>query len=218
MNLKKFGISMLASATLLTTTAPLITNKSLAATTTTLKKNIPVTAKAKKSLTQPLPTSPSSFSTKDKQVIKAVQKNATVTHKNGVTTVAISDKKLIPILNKAYSLKYDPYDQILARRYSRGKTYVKFYGRKRSGNVDIYLSARMLNKIRQSTINAGISVIYGLFAIPAGVSSMGVAWLVFMKLVKKIATLVVDQTFNSYKAGRVYKLRHWKYAGWRYQR
>ena len=51
MNLKKFGISMLASATLLTTTAPLITNKSLAATTTTLKKNIPVTAKAKKSLT-----------------------------------------------------------------------------------------------------------------------------------------------------------------------
>lgn len=84
---------MLASATLLTTTAPLITNKSLAATTTTttLKKNIPVTAKAKKSLTQPLPTSPSSFSTKDKQVIKAVQKNATVTHKNGVTTVAISD-------------------------------------------------------------------------------------------------------------------------------
>lgn len=83
--------------------------------------------------------------------------------------------------------------------------------------MDIYLSARALNKVREAGIGAGIKIVYALLASVAGISSMGIAWGVLMILLRKITTLVVDQTFRAYKAGRVYKIRHWKYAGWRYQ-
>ena len=36
-----------------------------------------------------------------------------------------------------------------------------------------------------------------------------------MNLKKFGISMLASATF---KAGRVYKLRHWKYAGWRYQR
>ena len=50
----------------------------------------------------------------------------------------------------------------------------------------------------------------------AGVPTMGLASGVIAFIAKKLVGAMLGQV-NPYKVGRVYKIRNWKYAGWRYQ-
>lgn len=45
---------------------------------------------------------------------------------------------------------------------------------------------------------------------------MGVATTAITYSAKKLVGAMLGQV-NPYKVGRIYKIRHWRYAGWRYQ-
>ena len=53
-------------------------------------------------------------------------------------------------------------------------------------------------------------------SIVAGVPSMGIATTSIYAVAAELVSRMLSQV-GSYKYGRVYKVRNWKYAGWRYQ-
>lgn len=74
----------------------------------------------------------------------------------------------------------------------------------------------MLNKIRTAGYSAAFGIIVGLIGAAAGVPLMGVATTAITYSAKKLVGAMLGQV-NPYKVGRIYKIRHWRYAGWRYQ-
>lgn len=150
-------------------------------------------------------------------------------------SVTITDEAL----DQALSLDNNNEVLVARRKHKSGKTTLKFLGKKRNGNIDIYLSKNALNRIKKGGIGLGVSLVLALIAAPllipvaggsiTGVSgsalgalmgkvgTLGVSWVVFMQGVRKLVTAVVSQTFSKFKAGRIYKIRHWHYSGWSYQ-
>lgn len=101
----------------------------------------------------------------------------------------------------------------LVKKHQAGVTRVRYYG---NGNFNLYLSKSMLNKIRSASYGVAFGIISGLIGSAAGVHTMGLASGVIAFIAKKLVGAMLGQV-NPYKVGRVYKIRNWKYAGWRYQ-
>ena len=137
--------------------------------------------------------------------------NGALETKNGVTTFTISDDALQRILVKESGTK--GLVQFRAKRKVSGVTRVKNYG---NGNFDIYLSKNMLNFIRGKGFKYGFTIVVNLIATAAGIPSMGVATAVITSAASTLVSLMINQV-NPFKVGRVFKIRKWKYAGWRYQ-
>lgn len=129
---------------------------------------------------------------------------------NGVKTFEISDDALERAINEAYGTSFSGE---LVKKHQAGVTRVRYYG---NGNFNLYLSKLMLNKIRSASYGAAFGIISGLIGSAAGVPTMGLASGVIAFIAKKLVGAMLRQV-NPYKVGRVYKIRNWKYAGWRYQ-
>lgn len=153
--------------------------------------------------------------TTQQQISKEVAEKATVTSEGNNTVVSISDYELNEILNKIYGEPDGSDNEI--QYVKAGTSKLVFHGKKKSGNVDVYLSKDMLNRIKKAGINAGVSIVAGLFAVVGGVTGLGIAWGVFTYALKKLVTAMIYDNAKNFKAGRIYRLRSWKYAGWRYQ-
>lgn len=130
------------------------------------------------------------------------------------TTISITDFQMRNILS---GLGFDQIDLgMLGLQRISGVTKVKFYGRKRSGNANVYLSASMLNRVKKSATSAAVSAIFALFAFPLGPVG-GLAWGTINFASKQLVTAAIHANVNKFKAGRIFKVRSWKYKGWSYQ-
>lgn len=146
-----------------------------------------------------------------KQVLDSIKSHAKITRKNGVTTLTISDSDLELAINESYGTLFA--SSAAKRRKVAGVTKVKNYGH---GNINIYLSKNTLNTIRRSSMSAAINLLFGLIGAAASVDTAGTGVVVARSLASKLAGAMLSQV-GAYKVGRVYKIRNWKYAGWRYQ-
>lgn len=149
----------------------------------------------------------------DSKFMNKIAEYATVETNGDTTTAFISDIDVAKIENQLYGT---PIDKSILLRKS-GNTKIVFHGKARKGNVDIYLSASMLNKLKKGSINGDITVVAGLLATAAGATGLGVAWGVINYAIKKLMTEALYNNISHFKAGRIFKIRNWKYAGWSYQ-
>lgn len=74
----------------------------------------------------------------------------------------------------------------------------------------------MLNKIRIEGYSVAFGAVLSLISAALGVPSMGVASWAITTVSQKLVGAMLGQV-SPYKACRVYKIRGWRYAGWRYQ-
>lgn len=145
------------------------------------------------------------------ELSKEIAKAGSVTYENGVKTFEISDDRLELAIDKAYGNKFSV--ELAKKKHHAGVTKVKYYGH---GNANIYLSKSMLNKIRSIGYGRGFKIVVSLIAVAAGVPSMGVAGGVITSVASSLVGAMLNQV-KPYKVGRVFKIRGWKYVGWRYQ-
>lgn len=199
---KKLGISLAAASLLGTTMATTITN-----TFASVEQN-PAT-------TENSTTDQTNKVLDDATVQKIAEDIKTAgefTTDGEDTTFTISDNAVESILAKYHVIDAPDYD--FTRKV--GKTTVKFHGNALKGNFDIYLSAKTLNKIRRGSFGTGTNLVIGLISKIAGVPSLGAATWVIKKLAGKLVGAMMQQV-GAFKAGRIFKIRSWKYKGWSYQ-
>ncbi|WP_317638005.1 hypothetical protein [Lactobacillus xylocopicola] len=142
---------------------------------------------------------------------KEIEKLGTKTSGNGITTFEISDAALEKVINKTFGNKVSNTE--LARKHSAGVTKIKYYG---NGNMNVYLSKDMLNRIRGMGYSSGYKIVVGLISAVAGIPTMGVASVLIMAASGSLVSAMLNQV-NPFKAGRIYKIRNWSYTGWSYQ-
>lgn len=139
-----------------------------------------------------------------------IAQSGTLTNENRVKTFEISNDALLRAINKAYG---NEFSAELAKRHHAGVTKVKNYG---NGNINVYLSKSMLNKIRTEGYSVAFCAVLSLISAALSVPSMGVASWAIAAVSKKLVGAMLGQV-SPYKVGRVYKICGWRYAGWRYQ-
>ncbi|MFC6254989.1 hypothetical protein ACFP1H_10410 [Secundilactobacillus hailunensis] len=139
-----------------------------------------------------------------KQQIQQKIKASTNIEKDGNDTIAtVSDISI----ERAYMSVLDPSALIVSAR-STGKTKIVWHGAAKKGNVDIYLSAKWLNWLKDLPANTAVSVaMYALLTLAGG--GAGVLNYALGKVVK----LALDENIKHFKTGRVFKFRGWKYKG-----
>lgn len=147
------------------------------------------------------------------QLLKA-NSSTTYDSSSDTTTISITDFQMRNIL---IGLGFKPSDLgMLGFQRIAGVTKVKFYGNKKKGNANVYLSASMLNRIKKSATSAAVSALFALFALPLGPVS-GLAWGTINFASKQLVTAAIHANVRKFKAGRIFKVRSWKYKGWSYQ-
>lgn len=200
--LSKFTAIAMASATLLTVVAPTISSSVNASTVNSDTKS----ANSGDTQTFLIPEN-----TETQQTIsKDIAQSGTFTNENGVKTFEISNDALLRAINKAYG---NEFSAELSKRHHAGVTKVRNYGH---GNINVYLSKSMLNKIRTEGYSVAFGAVLSLISAALDVPSMGVASWAIATVSKKLVGAMLEQV-SPYKVGRVYKIRGWRYAGWRYQ-
>lgn len=200
--LSKFTAIAMASATLLTVVAPTISSSVNASTVNSDTKS----ANSGDTQTFLIPEN-----TETQQTIsKDIAQSGTFTNENGVKTFEISNDALLRAINKAYG---NEFSAELSKRHHAGVTKVRNYGH---GNINVYLSKSMLNKIRTEGYSVAFGAVLSLISAALDVPSMGVASWAIATVSKKLVGTMLEQV-SPYKVGRVYKIRGWRYAGWRYQ-
>lgn len=206
--LSKFTAVAMASATLLTVVAPTISSSVSASTINSDTKS----ANSGNTQTFVIPKrSVVPENTKIQQTLSEdIAQSGTLTNENGVKTFEISNDALLRAINKAYG---NEFSAELAKRHHAGVTKVKNYG---NGNINVYLSKSMLNKIRIEGYSVAFGAVLSLISAALGVPSMGVASWAITAVSKKLVGAMLGQV-SPYKVCRVYKVRGWRYAGWRYQ-
>lgn len=151
------------------------------------------------------------LSNTSEQLIDLIRAHSKITKSGGVTTLSISDEDLELAINKSYGPLFA--SSFAKRKKVAGVTRVKNY---KHGNIDIYLSKNTLNSIRRSSLSAVVNLFFGLIGAATGAETGGASIAVIRSLASKLAGAMLSQV-GEYKVGRVYKIRKWKYAGWRYQ-
>lgn len=136
-----------------------------------------------------------------KQQIQQKIKASTNIEKDSNDTIAIVSDISI---EKAYMSVLDPSALIVSVR-SAGKTKIVWHGAAKKGNVDIYLSAKWLNWLKNLPANtAGSVAMYALLTLAGGELNYALG---------KVAKLALDENIKHFKTGRVFKFRGWKYKG-----
>ena len=133
-----------------------------------------------------------------------IAQSGTLTNENRVKTFEISNDALLRAINKAYG---NEFSAELAKRHHAGVTKVKNYG---NGNINVYLSKSMLNKIRTEGYSVAFCAVLSLISAALSVPSMGVASWAIAAVSKKLVGAMLGQV-SPYKVGRVYKIRGWRY-------
>lgn len=211
--LSRIGIMTLTATTLLTIGTPAFSSAVSAATVNEVSKE----RNSETTQTFIIPhnnaniSSGATITINQQELSKDIAQSSTITDKNGVRTLEISDAGLLSIINKAYGTEFST--ELVRRRHHSGITRVRYYGH---GNVNIYLSKSMMNKLRADGYSAAFGIVMALISAAAGVPSMGVASMAISYVTKKLVGKMLAEV-RPYKAGRVYKIRSWRYAGWRYQ-
>ncbi|MEN2379862.1 hypothetical protein ABC642_03760 [Lactobacillus helveticus] len=206
--LSKFTAVAMTSATLLTVIVPTISSSVSASTINSDTKS------ANSGNTQTFVIPKRSIVPENTEVQQTLSENiaqsGTLTNENRVKTFEISNDALLRAINKAYG---NEFSAELAKRHHAGVTKVKNYG---NGNINVYLSKSMLNKIRTEGYSVAFGAVLSLISAALSVPSMGVASWAIAAVSKKLVGAMLGQV-SPYKVGRVYKIRGWRYAGWRYQ-
>jgi len=141
-----------------------------------------------------------------------VAEHAVVTHEGEDTTVTIMDSALDGAYDSVINGK--PFYEDRAKS---GKTKIVWYGKAKNGNFNLYLSAKMLNKLKSGSITTGVGVIMAALALPLGPIG-GVAWFTVKAVLKKVIGAAINSNVSHFKAGRIFKVKGWKYKGWSYQK
>lgn len=129
------------------------------------------------------------------------------------TTFTISDNAVESILAKYHVI--DAPNYTLTRK--AGKSTIKWHGNALNGNFDLYISKKMLNRIRKMGFSSGFKTAVNIITTIAGVPNMGsIATWVIKEIASKIVGAELGQV-GAYKAGRIFKVRSWQYKGWSYQ-
>lgn len=138
--------------------------------------------------------------------------NGSLSYKNGVKTFTITDDALQRVIEQEYGAKFS-IGLRAKKRHTSGVTKVKNYGH---GNINIYLSKGALNFLRGKSFKYGFGIVTKLIGAVAHVPSIGLAGTLITGAIGTIVSKMLNQV-KPFKVGRVFKIRHWKYAGWRYQ-
>ena len=206
--LSKFTAVAMTSATLITVIVPTISSRVSASTINSDTKS------ANSGNTQTFVIPKRSIVPENTEVQQTLSENiaqsGTLTNENRVKTFEISNDALLRAINKAYG---NEFSAELAKRHHAGVTKVKNYG---NGNINVYLSKSMLNKIRTEGYSVAFGAVLSLISAALSVPSMGVASWAIAAVSKKLVGAMLGQV-SPYKVGRVYKICGWRYAGWRYQ-
>lgn len=161
---------------------------------------------------------PLKLTKKQKQISKEIKANGTIAKKGKTTTFTISDDALEEVFVKNRLIKRSEQNNsdMLFRISHAGKTTVKWYGNAWKGNFNVYLSKKTLNLIRKKSITGAFNIIISLLGVMAHVPGRLITF-VAHRLASLVLGEVVDETNGHFKAGRKFKIRHWKYKGWSYQ-
>nr|WP_253268326.1 hypothetical protein [Lactobacillus helveticus] len=200
--LSKFTAVAMTSATLLTVIVPTISSSVSASTINSDTKS------ANSGNTQTFVIPKRSIVPENTEVQQTLSENiaqsGTLTNENRVKTFEISNDALLRAINKAYG---NEFSAELAKRHHAGVTKVKNYG---NGNINVYLSKSMLNKIRTEGYSVAFGAVLSLISAALSVPSMGVASWAIAAVSKKLVGAMLGQV-SPYKVGRVYKIRGWRY-------
>ncbi|MFC6254697.1 hypothetical protein ACFP1H_08895 [Secundilactobacillus hailunensis] len=154
-----------------------------------------------------------SATAEQRQQIQQKIKSSMNIEKNGDETVAtFSD---ISIEN-AYISVLDPSALIVSARKT-GTSKIVWHGAAKKGNLDLYLSAGMLNKLKKGSISAGVGIVMTALLYAAGGPAGGFAAASLNAALKFVVGAVIKENIKHFKAGRIMKIRNWKYKGMSYQ-
>ncbi|MGN1407113.1 hypothetical protein [Lactobacillus sp.] len=136
-----------------------------------------------------------------------IQEKVSVVSSDNESTATLTDDDLIDILSNI--LTPQQLDQVQAAKHHQGVTKIIWHGKARYGNVDIYLSKRMLNALRGVSITAGYTIMYTLLSkvwpYEASIEEKQMA--------KFIITNYIKHTEKGFSYGRKFIFRSWKFKG-----
>lgn len=148
------------------------------------------------------------------EIGQIIAEKATVSYENNDTIVSFSDADV----DSAYNdVLYGKSSIVTLAATKPGNTKIVWHGKAKNGDFDLYLSAKMLNRLKGGSISLGVSIVMGALALPLGPIG-GVAWFTVNAVLKKIIGLAINANVSHFKAGRVFHVKGWKYKSWSYQR
>lgn len=199
---KKLGISLAAASLLGTTIAATATN-----TFAAVEQNPATTENSTMNQTNKVLDDATA-----QKIAEDIKASGVFTTDGEDTTFTISDNAVESILAKYHVIKAPDYD--FTRKV--GITTIKWHGNAVNGNFDIYISSKMLNKIREGGYSSGFKIALTIIGAVAGVPGIGVATWIIKEIAGKIVGAALGQV-GAFKAGRIFKVRSWQYKGWSYQ-
>lgn len=150
---------------------------------------------------------------KAQEIGKLIAEQATVSYKGNDTIVSFSDADVDSAYNEVL-YGQSPFITLAATK--PGTTKIVWHGKAKNGNFNLYLSAKMLNRLKGGSISVGVSVVMAALALPLGPVG-GVAWFTVNAVLKKIIGLAINANVSHFKAGRIFTVKGWKYKSWSYQ-
>ncbi|PTM22177.1 hypothetical protein DA798_07695 [Lactobacillus sp. PFC-70] len=152
------------------------------------------------------------LSTANQQQLEAIQQKvksyARTTVDGDETTVSIDDD----IMQTAIMDVISPNTSIFQTRKKKGKTKLVWHGKASKGNVDVYISASMLNHAKQ----AGFHVLAQICLLPLGALG-GVAGAAVRDSLTTALSHIFTGVQKPFKYGRVFHFKGGKYKSWSYQ-
>ena len=147
------------------------------------------------------------------EIGQIIAEQATVSYENNDTIVSFSDADVDSAYNEVL-YGHSPFVTLAATK--SGTTKIVWHGKAKNGNFDLYLSAKMLNRLKGGSISVGVTIVMAALALPLGPIG-GVAWFTVNAVLKKIISLAINANVSHFKAGRIFHVKGWKYKSWSYQ-
>ncbi|GEO66228.1 hypothetical protein [Levilactobacillus spicheri] len=152
------------------------------------------------------------LSTANDQQLEAIQQKVASSVRTTVngdeTTVSIDDD----VAQTAIMSVIAPNTSVFQERAKSGTTKLVWHGAAKKGNVDVYISAWMLNEAKQQ----GFNVLAQICLLPLGAIGGTIGRLVQQGL-KSVLGHVFTGVQKKFKYGRIFHFRGGKYKSWSYQ-
>jgi len=153
------------------------------------------------------------LSTANQQQLDAIQQKvksyARKTVDGDKTTVSIDDD----VMQTAIMDVISPSTSIFQTRKKKGTTKLVWHGKATKGNVDVYISAKNLNRAKKS----GYSVLAQICLLPLGAVGDKVLGPLLRLGLKKALSTVFTKSQKSFKYGRIFHFKGGNYKSWSYQ-
>ncbi|TGD17493.1 hypothetical protein [Levilactobacillus suantsaiihabitans] len=153
------------------------------------------------------------LSTANDQQLEAIQQRVKsfvqTTVQGNKTTVSISDD----VMQTAMMSVIAPNTGVFQTRSGKGTTKIVWHGAAKKGNVDVYISAGMLNMAKKQ----GFNVLAQICLLPLGAVGGAIGMALRVGLKGALGTVFNKASGKGFAKGRVFHFKGGKYKSWSYQ-